>query len=154
MPPPSPATPEAWRLTLHPSLAFTLPSYLSQSLPLLLPISLESRIIPGCLAILVSFWIARPCNPPQPLLVTSSLLILSSSLGSSSLGSTVPSWVPSPCTVPRGHCSVLKTPSLLLIHPCPWHFKPVFALCELPISEYSLAQHQVEREKMEQLGRC
>lgn len=137
---------ETLRLTLHRSLTFTLPSYLSQSLLPPLPISPAPCIIPGYLAILASFWTARSCNPPQTLLRTSSLLVSSS--GSCQHPASPGFPLPEPNPEVTVHFS---KPLLYGLYPLALGMSnPVpCTLCELPISEYSPAQHQVEHEKMQ-----
>lgn len=150
VPPPSPATVETGRLTLHLGLAFTLPFYPSRSLLLPLPISLASHITPGYLAILASFWIARPCNPPQTLLMTSSLLILGSASGSSQHRAFPGSL--SLCHTQRSLFSS-QNPFSVAYTPLSLAFQTLFfALCEISISEYCPARHQVEREKWSTLA--
>lgn len=118
---------------------------LSPSLPLPLPISLASPLTPGFLAVLASSWIARPCNPPQTFLMTSSLLILSSASGScphrAFPGSLSLSHTQRSLFCSQNPFSVPYTPLSLAFQ------TPFSALCEIPISKYSPARHQVEREK-------
>lgn len=121
-----------------PGFGFTLPPYLAQSPPSPpppLPISLASYIIPENLAILASFWISRPCNPPQTLLRTSSLLILGSSLESCQhqdfLASLSPYYTQRSLFSSQNPLSMAYTPLSLAFQ------IQIFELCELPISKYA-----------------